>query len=93
MSETMAAVFGRMFHNDGQCLQTDDGRTMSECAEEAHIRVRRPFGCWTRPIVYEFEDGSAVVEYDGVWDIRAAECVAHCWDGVGCQCGNRAEWP
>lgn len=41
--------------------------------------------------VHTFEDGSAIVEVDGAWDVRPEECAAHCWEGAGCTCGASYE--
>lgn len=88
--KTMAMTFGEMFGSDGQCFRTADGRSLKEAAEGTGARIRYPNGRGTSPIIYSFEDGSAVVECDGGWDYRADGCEAHCWAGVGCDCEERA---
>lgn len=83
-----ARVFGDLFQQDGQVRRTADGRNMLQAAIDAGLIVVYPKGRGQSPIVYEFEDESAIVEEDGGWDYRAEECAEHCWDGNGCHCGD-----
>ncbi len=87
---TLARIFGNLFDNDGQVRRTADGRNMLQAAKDVGATVEYPEGRGLSPIVYVFTDGSAVVELDGGWDFRAEGCTAHCWDGVGCDCADRA---
>lgn len=87
---TLARIFGNLFNNDGQVRRTTDGRSMLQAAKDVGATVEYPEGHGMSPIVYVFTDGSAVIELDGGWDFRAEGCTAHCWDGVGCDCADRA---
>lgn len=87
---TLARIFGNLFNNDGQVRRTADGRNMLQAAKDVGATVEYPEGHGMSPIVYVFTDGSAVVELDGGWDFRAEGCTAHCWDGIGCDCADRA---
>lgn len=90
MNKTTAQVFGDILGNDGQNFRAADGRRTIEVARDLGASVQYPAGRGLAPIVYLFDDGSAVVELDGGWDFRAAGCEAHCWDGIGCDCAERA---
>lgn len=87
---TTAQNLADLFDNDGQVRTTDDGRNMLQAARDLGASVSYPNGRGTSPIVYVFDDGSAIVEEDGGWDFRAKGCAAHCWDGIGCDCAERA---
>lgn len=87
---TQAQKLADLFDNDGQTRATKDGRNMLQAAKDLGASIEYPEGRGMSPIVYVFEDGSAVVELDGGWDFRAEGCTAHCWDGIGCDCADRA---
>lgn len=85
---TKAQKFAALFSNNGQARRTDGGRIMLDVAHDLDAEVLYPSGQGRSPVVYLFDDGSAVVEEDGGWDYRAKDCHAHCWAGVGCQCAT-----
>jgi len=84
MTQTIAQQISRLFGDDGQRFEADDGRDIGDVCEEKSARTdreRRGYaGCATR---YEFEDGSAIVTRDGGWDIGIPHCAAcYCWEGA-----------
>jgi len=85
---TTAQELAVLFANDGQVRRTADGRKMLEAARDLGAAVEYPNGHGQAPVVYVFDDESAVVEEDGGWDYRAEGCEATCWAGVGCQCAT-----
>lgn len=87
---TLAQIVGAMFGDDGQVFETPSGRKLSEVCEQRGAKVERPNGRGVDPVVYVFVDGSAIVETTDAWDFRAEGCTAHCWDGIGCNCHNKA---
>ena len=78
-----------LFNNDGQTRRTEDDRNMLQAAKDLGAVVKYPNGRGVSPIVYLFDDGSAIVEEDGGWDFHAEGCDAHCWAGCGCRCDER----
>ena len=40
--------------------------------------------------VMSWSDGSAIVVISGAWDVRPEGCDEGCWEGVGCDCAQRA---
>jgi hypothetical protein len=89
---TTARELAALFGDNGQTRHTADGRNMLEVARDLGAAVEYPnghgHGHGQAPLVYVFDDGSAVVEMDGGWDYRAEGCETTCWAGVGCQCAT-----
>lgn len=88
---TTAQTLADLFDNDGQQFRDADGRNIKTAAEDLGARVRHPSGRGCSPIVYVFDDGSAIVEADGCWDYRADGCESACMRGSGtvhdgCRC-------
>jgi hypothetical protein len=88
---TTAQNLANIFDNDGQCRRDADGRNMRDVAESMGAAVQYPNGRGVSPIVYVFDDGSAIVEADGCWDYRADGCESACMRGSGtrrerCRC-------
>ncbi len=88
---TTAQTLADLFDNDGQQFRDADGRNMRDVAESMGAAVQYPNGRGVSPIVYLFDDGSAIVEADGCWDYRADGCESACMRGSctvhdGCRC-------
>jgi hypothetical protein len=79
-AQRVAAQFG-----DGTILVDAAGRSLLLACIDAGLRSQaiKVAGGYA---VYAFIDGSAIVEFNGVWDVRAVGCSQHCWDGAGCTC-------
>lgn len=69
---TTAEKNAAMLGNDGQTWETTDGKTLGELAlaAGAHTETHPEKHYLTR---YVFDDGSAIVESEGAWDIEGAE--------------------
>lgn len=42
--------------------------------------------CDDKMCSYVFDDGSAIVQVDNEWDIRADSCPSYCYANSGCNC-------
>lgn len=42
--------------------------------------------CDDKMLSYVFDDGSAIVQVDNEWDIRADSCPSYCYVNSGCNC-------
>ena len=81
---TKAQQIAEHFGNDGSNYDDVSGNTLDEICRDRGATVSKHHGT----VVYEFEDGSAIVDEGCAWDIRAEGCDNHCWDGggEGCHC-------
>lgn len=84
-TSTIAQNVAAQFEYDGTRRVDARGRNLLLVCVDYGLKVQafRRIGDYN---IYEFPDGSAIVECHGIWDIRAVGCSRHCWDAVGCCC-------
>ena len=73
---TTAERIAAQFENDGSLFENEAGESLDTVCRAVMHPARSENQNGT--IVYLFRDGSAIVEINGVWDIRADGCTAHC---------------
>ncbi len=83
---TIAEEIATRFENDGSIFENEAGEKIAEvCMEESDQLQAEKQG---EALIWVFDDNSAIVEINGVWDVRADGCTAHCWAGAGCSCAK-----
>lgn len=88
---TIAEKIANQLDNNGQCWQTEDKNSFDDLMENNHAFISTRDGYRTIPVRYEFSDGSAIVCYEGGWDIAPEGCEQFCWNGIGCECKGESK--
>lgn len=85
IAEKVAGIMG----NDGTNWKDEEGNTLEVvCLTRGAVKFGKDDPRTTNTYKYEFEDGSSIVDANGVaWDLGFMNSDCFCWEQVGHICG------
>lgn len=70
-----AHEIAELFGNDGSRMALDSGISIDDVCRERCVSLETRDGYGTRPVRYDFADGSEIVVHDDAWDYQNHYCL------------------